>query len=101
MYGDWFMKTMLKVLLAVGVAGLVIGIPVTFSHAQMSPLWTLALPVGVTFLGLFLITYLWRNELAKFDAEERAKAESASRHPTTSADGAPPAPRPSASQAGL
>jgi hypothetical protein len=73
-------KRLLRLFLVLAVAGLVVGIPVTFSHARLALLWTLALPLGAVFVGLFLITYLFRNELARFDAENRAK-EDAARHP--------------------
>jgi hypothetical protein len=69
------MKHLQKWLLALAVAGLVIGIPVTFTHARLGPLWTLALPLGMVFLGLYLISLLLRSEVNRFDAEQRLKAE--------------------------
>ncbi|MGH7991527.1 MAG: hypothetical protein ACREDS_15225, partial [Limisphaerales bacterium] len=39
----------------------------------------LALPLGVIFTGLFLITLALQNEVVKFDEEERLKMESAKR----------------------
>ena len=94
------MKAMLKALLGFAVAGLVVGIVVMSSRARLDPLWTLALPVGVSFVGLFLISFLWRDELARFDAEERAKHDSAMHHPPARADAAAPAASPSATRAG-
>ena len=44
---------------------MVIGIPVTRSHAGLAPAWTLALPVGVVSLGLFLLSLLCQKEIAK------------------------------------
>ena len=63
------MKAMLKALLVTAVAGLVIGVVVMCRHAQVAPLWSLALPLGASFVGLFLISYLWRDELARFDSD--------------------------------
>ena len=95
-----FMKAMLKVLLVIAVAGLVIGIMVTSSRARLDPIWTLALPVGVSFVGLFLISFIWRDELARFDAEEHAKHDPAMHHPPARADAAAPAASPGATRAG-
>ncbi len=94
------MKAMLKALLAIAVAGLVIGIPVMCRREPLDPFWTLALPVGASFVGFFLIAFWWRDELAKFDAEERAKHESAMHHPAAGSDVLPPATSPSATSAG-
>jgi hypothetical protein len=73
------MNVLQKALLALAVAGLVIGIPVTASRARLDPRWTLALPVGVTCLGLFLIERLWHDALTRSDSGERPRTEAAKR----------------------
>jgi len=73
------MDAVQKLLLTLAAVCMVIGIPVTFSHAEAAPFWALALPMGAVFLGMFLISLLWQREMAKFDEEERSKTESASR----------------------
>jgi hypothetical protein len=65
------MKTQQRLLLALALVCLVVGIPVTFARVGVSPLWTLALPLGAVFLGLYLITLL----AALFDAEQDPKTE--------------------------
>jgi len=87
------MGTMQKTLLALAVAGLLIGIPVTAIRATPPPALTLALPLGMTFLGLFLLSRLWQKEIARFDAEERLRHERAERY-------APPANQPEDHPAG-
>ena len=74
------MKAFQKWLLALAVIGLVGGVFVTLSHADLAPVWMLALPLGVILTGLFLVTLLLQNEVTKFDAEERLKIEQAKRH---------------------
>jgi hypothetical protein len=74
------MKTLQKWLLALAVTGLVVGVFVSLSHADMAPAWMVTLPLGVILTGLFLVTLVLQNELTKFDAEERLKSEQAKRH---------------------
>ena len=74
------MKTLPKWVLAAAVVNLIIGIFVTMSHKDMASVWFLALPLGVIFTGLFLITLALQNEAAKFDEDERLKMASAKRH---------------------
>ena len=73
------MRALQKAFLALAVAGVVIGILVGLSRARLNPLWTLALPLGFVFAGLFLIDTMLHDALASFDAEERIKTESAKR----------------------
>jgi len=68
-----------KVLLIISVTALVVGIFVTLSRVDLAPAWTVALPLGVSCFGLFLITLLLQKEVAKFDEEERIKIELANR----------------------
>jgi len=74
------MKAFQKWLLALAVTGLVVGVFVSLSRADLAPAWMLALPLGVILTGLFLVTLLLQNEVTKFDAEERLKIEQAKRH---------------------
>jgi|ERR1051326_3887143 low affinity Fe/Cu permease len=73
------MKAFQKWLLALAVTGLVVGVFVSLSHADLAPAWMLALPLGVILTGLFLVTLLLQNEVTKFDAEERFKIEQEAR----------------------
>jgi len=62
-----------KLLFLLAVIGLGIGLPVTLSRARVSPLWTIALPIGVVSLELFMISRVMEKETARFDAEQRLK----------------------------
>jgi hypothetical protein len=73
------MKPIQKSLLAVAVAGIAAGIPVTIIRHPLNPAWTLALPIGVVSLGMLLISWLMRKEVARFDEEHRSTAESGMR----------------------
>jgi hypothetical protein len=81
------MGTVQKLLLALAVMGLVIGIPVTFSHTAPAPALALALPLGVVFWGLFLMSKVWRKEMASFDEDERLRMEAVRRHRSTASGG--------------
>lgn len=74
-YIGCFMKTVQKLLLTFAAIGLVIGLPVTFSHTEPALAWAFALPAGAVFFGLFLISLVWQKEMAKFDEGERSKLE--------------------------
>lgn len=71
------LKTSQKRLLIFASANLVIGIFVTLTHAMVSPVWAVVLPVGVVCLGLFLLSCIWHGEMLKFDEDERLRIESA------------------------
>lgn len=75
-----FMKPLPKLTLPLAVANLIVGIFVTMSHKDVAFIWYLALPFGVIFTGLFLITLALQNEAVKFDEDERLKMEAAERH---------------------
>ena len=75
-----FMKPLPKLTLALAVANLIVGTFVTMSHKDVAFIWYFALPLGVIFTGLFLITLALQNEVVKFDEDERLKMESAERH---------------------
>ncbi|HXT40923.1 MAG TPA: hypothetical protein VN887_12995 [Candidatus Angelobacter sp.] len=69
-----------KVMLAVSLAAFAVGSVVTFGYAEVPPGWTVAMPVGAVFLGLFLVTLTLQNEAARFDEEERARLTVTGRH---------------------
>jgi hypothetical protein len=86
MYRERIMNILQKALLTLAIIGLVIGIPVTFRHAEPAPGWTLALPVGVVSFGLFLISLLWQKEIAKFDDDERSGTDLSGRGLSSGSD---------------
>ena len=71
------MKLMQKWLLGLALTGLLGGVFLMLDRASFPNVLTIVLPLGATFGGLFLITYIFRDETAKFDAEERLKIEAA------------------------
>jgi hypothetical protein len=64
------MTKLSKALLEVSVAGLASGIIIDFGGFNINPAWTVALPFGAIFYGLFLISFMLENEVAKFDEDE-------------------------------
>jgi hypothetical protein len=70
------MTRMTKVLLVAGVVclglGLLVSVDVIDSKAR--PMLTVALPVGAICLGLFFISYIFEDEAARFDEEQRARS---------------------------
>ena len=64
------MTTLSKILLAASVSGLVGGSIVDFGRFNLNPAWTVALPFGAVAYGLFLISFMLENEVAKFDEDE-------------------------------
>jgi len=76
------MKLMQKWLLGLALTGLFGGIFLTLDRASFPNVLTIVLPLGAAFAGLFLITFIFQNETAKFDAEERLRIESARSHRT-------------------
>jgi hypothetical protein len=64
------MTTLSKTLLAVSVTGLVAGSVIDFGGFNLNPTWTVALPFGAVFYGLFLISFILEKEVAQFDEEE-------------------------------
>ena len=73
------MKKLPKLLLAISLTGFAVGFFVTLSGFQFAPGWTVALPTGAIFFGLFLIVFMLQNEMAKFDEEQRANLAMAER----------------------
>jgi hypothetical protein len=62
-----------KIFLALSVIGFAVGGIVDFGNFAVNPAWTVAMPVGVIFLGLFLIWFVLEKEMAAFDTEETKK----------------------------
>jgi hypothetical protein len=69
------MTTLTKTFLAASVAGFTIGSIVDFSNLTTDPKWTVAMPLGAVFFGLFLIFLMLQKEMAAFDREEAKKLE--------------------------
>jgi hypothetical protein len=64
------MTTLSKTLLMVSVTGLVAGSIIDFGGFNLDPAWTVALPFGAIAYGLFLISFMMENKVAKFDEDE-------------------------------
>ena len=64
------MTALSKTLLAVTITGLVAGSVIDFGAFNLNPAWTVALPFGAIFYGLFLISFMLEKEVAKFDEDE-------------------------------
>jgi len=47
-----------------------VGSIIDFGGFNLNPAWTVALPFGAAFYGLFLISFMLEKEVAKFDADE-------------------------------
>jgi hypothetical protein len=67
------MTTLSKSLLEVCVTGFVAGIIIDFGGFNLNPSWTVALPIGAIFFGLFLFSFMLEKEMVKFDEEEAEK----------------------------
>ena len=80
-----------KVLLAVALAAFAVGSVAAFGNPKIPVGWTVAMPVGAVCLGLFLVTLLLQQEVARFDQEERARLELADLYAAEPAKAAPSA----------
>ena len=69
-----------KALLAVSLTAFAVGSVVTFGSSEIPVGWTVAMPVGAIFFGLFLLTFMLQKEVARFDEEERTRLELAERY---------------------
>jgi hypothetical protein len=69
------MTTITKTFLAAAVVGFSIGSIVDFSNLTTDPEWTVAMPLGAVFFGLFLISLMLEREMAAFDQEEAKRLE--------------------------
>ncbi len=77
-----------KVLLAVSLTAFALGIVAVFGNPEIPVGWTVAMPLGAVSFGLFLVTFLLQQEVARFDEEERARLDLADRHAARLADDA-------------
>ncbi len=50
------------------------------SSNNIAPAWSVAIPIGAIFLGLFLIAFMLQNEVAQFDEEIRLRFELVKHH---------------------
>ena len=69
-----------KVLLAVSLTAFAVGSVAAFGNPEIPVGWAVAMPVGAVGFGLFLVTFLLQQEVARFDEEERARLELADRY---------------------
>jgi hypothetical protein len=76
------MKVVQKRLLGLALTGLLGGTFLTVCRARFPDVLAIVLPLGATFAGLFLLTFVFQGEMAKFDAEERLRIEAARSHRT-------------------
>ncbi|MBU6410048.1 MAG: hypothetical protein KGR98_06650 [Verrucomicrobia bacterium] len=83
------MKKWTKAYLALSVAAFVCGALAHYYDVELPPAWAVLAPLGVVFLGLFLISLMLEEEVAAFDKEERTKRIPAAGH--ISAGGPPKA----------
>lgn len=74
------MKTATKISLAVSVIGFVAGSIVDFGGFEVNPMLMVILPVGAIFFGMFLISLVLENEVAKFDDEHTQRLALARQH---------------------
>lgn len=72
----------MRLLLSVALALLGGGITVSLSGDPVAPALTVLLPAGVIALGMFLIAWIMRGEMARFDEEERRKHERLEHRPS-------------------
>jgi len=66
-----------KTLLAISAAGFIAGGVIDFGRFNLNPSWTVVLPAGAVFFGLFMISVMMAKEMAAFDAEEACRLERA------------------------
>jgi hypothetical protein len=69
------MTTLTKTCLAASLIGFAIGSVVDFSNLTIDSTWTVAMPLGAVFFGLFLISLMLQREMAAFDQEEAKRLE--------------------------
>jgi len=62
------------------MTGFVAGGIIDFGGFNLNPSWTVALPLGAVFFGLFLISFMLEKEMAGFDEEEAIKLKLAERN---------------------
>ena len=64
-----------KAFLAVSLTAFAVGSVVTFGSPEIPVGWTVGMPVGAIFFGLFLVTFMLQKEVARFDEEELRRLE--------------------------
>jgi hypothetical protein len=74
------MTTLPKILLTASVTGFTAGSIIDFGGFNLNPAWTMVLPLGAVFFGLFLISFMLEKEMAKFDRENAEKLPTRSPH---------------------
>ena len=69
------MARVTRIYLMAGVLCLVLGLAVSVDiiDSKAYPMLTVALPAGANCLGLFFLCYIFENEAARFDEEQRAR----------------------------
>jgi hypothetical protein len=67
------MTSITKTLLTVSMTGFVAGSLIDFGGFNLNPAWTMVLPLGAVFFGLFLISFMLQKEMAEFDARAAEK----------------------------
>jgi hypothetical protein len=69
------MSKLAKILLTVTAVNLVAGILFVTGVIPVGYMvsWYITFPTGVIFLGLFIISYMLRKEVARFDQEQRSQ----------------------------
>jgi len=77
-----------KAFLAVSLTAFAVGSVVTLGSPEIPVGWTVAMPVGAIFFGLFLVTFMLQKEVAEFDEGERARLKLAERHAARPANAA-------------
>src|SRR5688572_23158644 len=70
------MTRLTKFCVVTALAGLVVGLPVSFGVIDVGnhAAWYVALPLGVIFAGLALICYALEREVARFDEEHNLRS---------------------------
>jgi len=69
-----------KSLLALALTGLIGGVFVASSQRNLPLALEVVMPLGAIFTGLFLVSLLLKNEVVKFNDDERLKNEAAKRY---------------------
>jgi predicted component of type VI protein secretion system len=74
------MRASPKSLLALALIGLVGGVFIASSHRNLPLALEVVMPLGAIFTGLFLVSLLLKNEVIKFNDDERLKNEAIKRY---------------------
>jgi hypothetical protein len=69
------MTKLTKTFLVLGLAGFLAGGAIDAIGTSVDPKWTVVLPLGAVFFGLFLIFLMLQKEMAAFDHEETARMQ--------------------------